>query len=169
MSPRSEGTTARRRGSSKRRSSATSARAASPVHEAAVEDGAIETPRRGAKKTMMHYIRQLPNYLRLLVGLMTDPRVAGMDKLLVAGAIAYIVMPFDFIPDFIPFLGEVDDVYLLVLALQRLIGNSGRATLLAHWSGAAEDLADMNLRAVFSAAAFFLPARIRRRLRGLSR
>ena len=118
---------------------------------------------------MMHYIRQLPNYLRLLVGLMTDPRVSGTDKLLVAGAIAYIVMPFDFIPDFIPFLGEVDDVYLLVLALQRLIGNAGRATLLAHWSGAAEDLADMNLRAVFSAAAFFLPARLRRRLRGLSR
>jgi uncharacterized membrane protein YkvA (DUF1232 family) len=145
VSPRSEGTTARRRGSS------------------------TESPRRGAKKTMMHYIRQLPNYLRLLVGLMTDPRVSGTDKLLVAGAIAYIVMPFDFIPDFIPFLGEVDDVYLLVLALQRLIGNAGRATLLAHWSGAAEDLADMNLRAVFSAAAFFLPARIRRRLRGLGR
>ncbi|HWE42361.1 MAG TPA: DUF1232 domain-containing protein [Gemmatimonadaceae bacterium] len=126
-------------------------------------------PRRGAKKTMMHYIRQLPNYLRLLVGLMTDPRVSGTDKLLVAGALAYIVMPFDFIPDFIPFFGEVDDVYLLVLALQRLIGNAGRSTLLAHWSGAAEDLADMNLRAVFSAAAFFLPARLRRRLRGMAR
>jgi len=169
VSPRSEGTTARRRGSSTRGSSANTARAAAPVHEAAVEDGVMDSPRRGAKKTMMHYIRQLPNYLRLLVGLMTDPRVSGTDKLLVAGAIAYIVMPFDFIPDFIPFLGEVDDVYLLVLALQRLIGNAGRATLLAHWSGAAEDLADMNLRAVFSAAAFFLPARIRRRLRGLGR
>jgi uncharacterized membrane protein YkvA (DUF1232 family) len=138
------------------------------MHEAPVE-GDVTSPRRGAKKTMMHYIRQLPNYLRLLVGLMTDPRVSGTDKLLVAGALAYIIMPFDFIPDFIPFLGEVDDVYLLVLALQRLIGNAGRSTLLAHWSGAAEDLADMNLRAVFSAAAFFLPARLRRRLRGMAR
>ena len=168
MSPRSEGTTSRRRGST-RRSSANAARAAAPVHEAAVEDGVIDSPRRGAKKTMMHYIRQLPNYLRLLVGLLTDPRVSGTDKLLVAGAIAYIVMPFDFIPDFIPFLGEVDDVYLLVLALQRLIGNAGRSTLLAHWSGDPEDLGDMNLRAVFSAAAFFLPAKIRRRLRGMGR
>ena len=126
-------------------------------------------PRRGAKKTMMHYMRQLPNYLRLLIGLLTDPRVSGVDKLIVAGAMAYIVMPFDLIPDFIPFIGEVDDVYLLVLALQRLISNAGRSTLLAHWSGAAEDLADMNLRAVFSAAAFFLPGRIRRRLRGMTR
>lgn len=167
MSPRAEGTTTRRRGSSRQRS-ASAASAAIPTHEAEVEGGGI-SPRSGAKKTMMHYMRQLPNYLRLLVGLMTDRRVSGTDKLLVAGALAYIVMPFDFIPDFIPFLGEVDDVYLLVLALQRLIGNAGRATLLAHWSGAAEDLADMNLRAVFSAAAFFLPAKIRRRLRGLSR
>ena len=168
MSPRGQETTARRRGSSSRRSSASAASAAAPTHEAPVEDG-VMNPRRGAKKTMMHYIRQLPNYLRLLVGLMTDSRVSGTDKLLVAGALAYIIMPFDFIPDFIPFLGEVDDVYLLVLALQRLIGNAGRSTLLAHWSGAAEDLADMNLRAVFSAAAFFLPARLRRRLRGMAR
>ena len=168
MSPRGQETTARRRGSSSRRSSASAARAAAPTHEAPVEDG-VMNPRRGAKKTMMHYIRQLPNYLRLLVGLMTDSRVSGTDKLLVAGALAYIIMPFDIIPDFIPFLGEVDDVYLLVLALQRLIGNAGRSTLLAHWSGAAEDLADMNLRAVFSAAAFFLPARLRRRLRGMAR
>jgi uncharacterized membrane protein YkvA (DUF1232 family) len=129
----------------------------------------MPNPRRGAKKTVMHYIRQLPNYLRLLVGLMTDPRVSGMDKLLVAGAVAYIIMPFDLIPDFIPFFGEVDDVYILILALQRLISNAGRSTVLAHWSGAAEDLADMNLRAVFSAAAFFLPARLRRRLRRMMR
>lgn len=168
MSPRGEETTARRRGSSSRRSSASTARAAAETHEAPVEVGG-ESPRRGAKKTIMHYIRQLPNYLRLLVGLMTDPRVSGMDKLLVAGAVAYIVMPFDLVPDFIPFFGEVDDVYILILALQRLISNAGRSTVLAHWSGAAEDLADMNLRAVFSAAAFFLPARMRRRLRGIMR
>lgn len=168
MSPRGEEKTARRRGSSTRRSSASAARAAAPTYEAPVEAG-VESPRRGAKKTIMHYIRQLPNYLRLLVGLMTDPRVSGLDKLLVAGAVAYIVMPFDLIPDFIPFFGEVDDVYILILALQRLISNAGRSTVLAHWSGAAEDLADMNLRAVFSAAAFFLPAKIRRRLRGMMR
>jgi uncharacterized membrane protein YkvA (DUF1232 family) len=100
---------------------------------------------------------------------MTDRRVSGLDKLLVAGALAYIVMPFDLVPDFIPFLGEVDDVYLLVLALQRLISNSGRSVVLAHWSGVPDDLAEMNLRSVFSAAAFFLPARIRRRLRGMAR
>ena len=126
-------------------------------------------PRTGAKRTVLHYIRQLPHFVRLLGGLITDPRVAMVDKLLVFGAIAYIVTPIDLIPDFIPFIGEVDDVYLLVIALQRLISNAGRVVLLDHWGGEATDLADLNLRGALAAAAFFLPRRIRRRLRVIGR
>ena len=126
-------------------------------------------PRTGAKRTVMYYIKQLPAYLRLLGGLLTDRRVSGMDKLLVAGAIAYIVMPIDLIPDFIPFLGEVDDVFLLVIALQRLVANAGRPVLLAHWTGAMEDLADLNLKEALAAAAFFLPRNIRRKLKMIGR
>jgi uncharacterized membrane protein YkvA (DUF1232 family) len=126
-------------------------------------------PRTGAKRTVLHYIRQLPHFVRLLFGLISDPRVAMVDKLLVFGAIAYIVTPIDLIPDFIPFIGEVDDVYLLVIALQRLISNAGRLVLLDHWGGEAADLADLNLRGALAAAAFFLPKRIRRRLRVIGR
>jgi uncharacterized membrane protein YkvA (DUF1232 family) len=118
---------------------------------------------------VMYYMKQLPNYLRLLGGLLTDSRVSAVDKLLVAGAIAYIAMPIDLIPDFIPFFGEVDDVYVLILALTRLVSNAGRPVLLAHWSGAAEDLADLNLREALGAAAFFLPRSIRRRLKLIGR
>ncbi len=123
------------------------------------------TPRTGAKRTVMYYIRQLPQYVRLLGGLLGDKRVAVLDKMLVMGAIAYIVMPIDVIPDFIPFFGEIDDLYLLVMALQRLVANAGRAALLAHWTGDPSDLADLNLKGALTAAAFFLPKRIRRRLR----
>ena len=126
-------------------------------------------PRSGAKRTVMYYVKQFPAYIRLLGGLLTDRRVAMLDKLLVAAAIAYIVMPIDIIPDFIPFLGEVDDLYLLIFALQRLISNTGRNVLYAHWTGAVEDLKDLNLQAALSAAAFFLPRRIRRRLRVIGR
>lgn len=127
------------------------------------------TPRTGAKRTVMSYIAELPRFLKLLWGLVTDPRVEMVDKILVAGAIAYIVAPIDFIPDFIPFLGEVDDVFLLVLSIRRLLKNAGRKVLLSHWSGDPEDLRSINLEKVLSAAAFFLPRRIRRRLRVMGR
>lgn len=129
------------------------------------ESPAAGSPRTGAKRTVMYYVRQLPQYLRLLGGLIGDRRVSMIDKLLVMGAMAYIVMPIDVIPDFIPFFGEIDDLYLLVLALQRLVANAGRSVLLNHWTGDPEDLAELNLRGALSAAAFFLPRRIRRRLR----
>ena len=133
------------------------------------ESPAQGAPRTGARRTVMYYIRQLPQYVRLLGGLITDPRVALIDKLFVVGAIGYIVMPIDLIPDFIPFFGEIDDVYILVLALQRLISNAGRVVLLDHWAGAPSDLGDINLRGALAAAAFFLPKRIRRRLRVIGR
>jgi uncharacterized membrane protein YkvA (DUF1232 family) len=126
-------------------------------------------PRTGARRTVMYYIKQLPAYLRLLGGLITDKRVSSVDKLIVGAAIAYIAMPLDLIPDFIPFIGEVDDVFLLVLALQRLVANAGRPVLLAHWTGAMEDLADLNLKEALAAAAFFLPRGIRRKLKLIGR
>ncbi|MDZ7632424.1 MAG: YkvA family protein [Gemmatimonadaceae bacterium] len=88
-------------------------------------DRPIGRPRTGARRTVMGAIRDIPHYLRLLWGLARDPRVAVVDKLLVVAAAVYIVSPIDVIPDFIPFLGQVDDIYLLVLALQRR-GQSGR-------------------------------------------
>jgi uncharacterized membrane protein YkvA (DUF1232 family) len=117
----------------------------------------------------MGTMKELPNFLRLLGGLLTDLRVSVTDKLLVAGAVAYILLPMDFMPDFIPFLGEVDDIFLLVIALQRLIANAGRAVVLDHWMGDPKQLGSLDLERVLTAAAFFLPRRIRRRLKTIGR
>ena len=122
-------------------------------------------PRTGMRRTVMGAIRELPHYLRLLWGLARDPRVAVVDKLLVVGAAIYIVSPIDVIPDFIPFLGQVDDLYLLVLALQRMVSRAGRGVLRDHWTGSAAALSSINLAATLAAAAFFLPPSIRRRVR----
>jgi uncharacterized membrane protein YkvA (DUF1232 family) len=134
-----------------------------------LKEAPAERPRVGAKRTVMETIRQIPNYLKLLFGLMRDPRVSKLDKILVGAAIVYVVSPFDLIPDFIPFLGEVDDVFLLLTALQRLISHAGRAVVLDHWAGERRELADLNIARVLSAAAFFLPPAMRRRLRRLAR
>ena len=148
---------------------ARSTRAGASASASRARGAPAEAPRTGAKRTVVYYMKQLPSYLRLLGGLLTDKRVNLVDKLLVAGAMAYIVMPVDLIPDFIPFLGEVDDVFILVMALQRLVANDGRTVLVAHWTGAIEDLADLNLKEALAAAAFFLPRGIRRRLKVIGR
>ena len=42
------------------------------------------TPRTGAKQTVLGYVAMLPQFLRLLWGLITDARVKMLDKALVA-------------------------------------------------------------------------------------
>jgi uncharacterized membrane protein YkvA (DUF1232 family) len=114
-------------------------------------------------------MKELPNFMRLLGGLLTDRRVSNTDKLLVAGAIGYVLLPMDIVPDFIPFIGEIDDLFLLVLALQRLIANAGKAVIEDHWMGDVGALRSLDLERVLVAAAFFLPRRVRRRLRAIGR
>jgi len=111
------------------RSTRSRARATAPPPELEVE----AVPRAGAKRTVSGIIRQIPMYLRLLGGLLTDRRVPPLDKILVGAAVVYILMPLDFIPDFIPFLGEVDDVFLLVSAIQHLISNAGKRVVMDYW------------------------------------
>jgi len=123
----------------------------------------------GAKERIGAMLKFMPNLVGLCGRLMVDSRVAKTDKALFASAVFYALAPLDFIPDLLPFIGQVDDVYLLVVALQRLIGNAGGRVLGDHWSGAMEDLSAASLRGVLMAAAFFLPARVRRRLRVIGR
>lgn len=128
-----------------------------------------DRPKRGQHRTVLSAIRQLPHFFRLLYGLLTDGRVSKLDKLLVAAAIGYFVAPVELIPDAIPFLGEIDDLFLLILALKRLIKRAGRDVLLDHWMGDPDDLSELRLEQVLAAAAFFLPKRFRRRLRIIGR
>jgi uncharacterized membrane protein YkvA (DUF1232 family) len=121
--------------------------------------------RRDAKRPLMETIRRIPAYLRLLAGLLRDPRVSRVDKALVAGAIAYVIMPIDVIPDFIPFLGQIDDVYVLIFALHRLVKRAGIDVIEDHWAGDPAELSLGNMQSVLGAAALFLPPAIRRRLR----
>ncbi len=126
-------------------------------------------PRTGAKRTVAGAIRHIPSYIRLLFGLMRDSRVSRLDRLLVVGALAYLISPLDFVPDVIPFFGQVDDVFLVMLAVQRLMDQAGRRVLLDHWRGPIEEISRLNVTRVVGAASFFLPPHLRRRLRKMVR
>ena len=97
------------------------------------EEREVRAPRTGAKRTVMYYVRQLPAYVRLLGGLLVDKRVKTLDKLLVAGAVIYIVSPIDLIPEFLPVIGPLDDVIVVALALRYAAHRVPRDVLFEAW------------------------------------
>lgn len=105
----------------------------------------------------------LPRYLRLIVRLLRDSRVSRADKLILATAVAYVLAPFDLIPDVIPILGRLDDLVFVALAIDRLVKRAGRDVVYEHWGGPAEDLEAL-LGSVDDLAGL-LPAPVRHRLR----
>ena len=140
-----------------------SARAAEKLRFKVMRPGG-KRRRRGARVVLFGAIRQIPAFARLLIGLFRDRHVASTDKLLVAAALAYLLMPFDLVADFIPFLGMVDDVFLVALTIRRMIRNAGMNRVLRHWEGEPSELRVSRIAAILAAARMFLPKGTRRQL-----
>ena len=47
-------------------------------------------------------------------------QISDKTKLIIAGTLAYVVLPIDVIPDFIPIVGWLDDIFVLGLAMSTL-------------------------------------------------
>ena len=112
------------------------------------------------RSRMMNLLLVIPNLLLLSARLMVDPRVPAKERLLVAGAIAYAVVPLDFIPDMLPFIGQVDDAYLVALSLLRLMSVTEPRVVREHWRGGGDVVELVGATALI--AARLLPKKIRR-------
>ena len=60
---------------------------------------------------------RIPTYARLVTALVLDDRMPVGRKALLAGAAGYLVIGRDVIPDSVPILGGVDDLVVVVLAV----------------------------------------------------
>jgi uncharacterized membrane protein YkvA (DUF1232 family) len=61
------------------------------------------------------------SHVRLAARLLREPQVPMTFKALLVGAACYVILPFDLLPDFIPGLGQLDDLTVLVLAIEGVI------------------------------------------------
>ena len=67
-------------------------------------------------------LTRLWNKLRLAWRLFLDPRVSIWPKIVILGAtLVYLFSPMDFLPDLVPFVGQLDDLTLIALGLQTFI------------------------------------------------
>ena len=84
--------------------------------------------------------RFVPDCAVLFRRLMADQRVSRRRKALLALLVGYLAMPFDFIPDFIPVAGQLDDAILVALVLRSLLRDAGPNLVRDHWPGPDESL-----------------------------
>ncbi|MDV4149846.1 DUF1232 domain-containing protein [Clostridium sp. AL.422] len=86
-------------------------------------------------KTYSDYLFIIPDMAALLYRLLKDKRVSLKTKLIISGAIAYIAVPTDIIPDNIPFIGRVDEIAVAFFALERIIADVPIKIILENWEG----------------------------------
>lgn len=109
---------------------------------------------------MGNFLMFLPNMAKLLGRLLKDARVPTAEKALFVGAIIYFVSPIDLIPDVFPFIGQVDDIYVIALTLLRLVNRTDANIVRQHWSGGGDIVALAD--SIASIAPALLPKRISR-------
>jgi uncharacterized membrane protein YkvA (DUF1232 family) len=110
------------------------------------------------KSRMKNLLMFLPNMVGLSARLMVDARVPKTERALFAAAVIYAIIPFDFLPDMIPFIGQVDDIFLIALTLLRLIDHTDTAVVRQHWRGGGDIVA--LAESVATVAPVLMPRRV---------
>ena len=115
-----------------------------------------------SKKTeLKEFALLLPRLLRLVWNLTRDPRVPARSKALLILAGGYIASPVDVLPDFIPGLGQLDDLVVLAFVLDRIINRVPPEIVAEHWTGD-DDVLDV-VRQILDISTTFVPSWLKNR------
>jgi len=80
----------------------------------------------------LRFLRHLPQFVRLYWRLFCDRRVSIWPKALLVFSLLYVVSPVDLIPDVIPFIGEIDDLVILIVVCKLFVYCCPRAVVQEH-------------------------------------
>ena len=83
----------------------------------------------------------LPDSLVLVRRLLADPTLPRSRKLALIALLAYLALPIDLVPDFLPVVGQLDDAILAALTLRYVLRGASAARLAELWPGPPEGLA----------------------------
>ncbi|MGP3934091.1 YkvA family protein [Nonomuraea sp. KM88] len=80
-------------------------------------------------------LRLLPDVLRLIRRLAADRALPRGVRVRLALLLAYLALPIDVVPDFIPVLGYADDAIIVVAVLRSVVRRAGIDVVRRHWPG----------------------------------
>lgn len=86
-------------------------------------------------------LRLLPDVLRLLRRLAADGTLPRGVRVRLWLLLAYLAIPIDPIPDFIPVLGYADDAIIAIAVLRSVVRRAGIEVVRRHWPGTDDGLA----------------------------
>jgi len=87
------------------------------------------------KAQLKEALRLLPDLLRLLRRLAADRTLPRGVRIRLGLLMAYLAIPFDLIPDFIPVLGYADDAIIITAVLRSTVRSAGLDAVRKHWPG----------------------------------
>ena len=111
---------------------------------------------------MLRLLRALPALVVMIARLVRDPALPRPAKLILAAAAIYLASPIDLIPDFIPFVGYLDDVLLAAILLDGVLNYVDRDLVVRHWPGSAQSLDALTRSARLLAG--WVPRRVKARI-----
>ncbi len=89
---------------------------------------------------MRALLRALPDIIRTIGGLAIDPVLPKAAKIALGAAVLYLVSPVDLIPDFVPVLGYLDDIFVAAILVDGMLNYVNRGLVLKYWPGSPESL-----------------------------
>jgi uncharacterized membrane protein YkvA (DUF1232 family) len=89
-------------------------------------------------------LRLLPDLVRLLRRLAGDRSVPRATRARLWLLLAYLAIPIDLVPDFVPVLGYADDAIIVSLVLRSVVRRAGPHVIRRHWPGTADGLAALS-------------------------
>lgn len=110
---------------------------------------------------LRQYLLLAPRLVKLVWKLARDPRVPARSKATLVLLGAYLVSPVEVIPDFIPGIGQLDDIVLVAFVLDQMLNRVPEEVVREHWDGD-EDLLHI-VREVLDIATAFVPGWLKAR------
>jgi|tagenome__1003787_1003787.scaffolds.fasta_scaffold20984294_6 uncharacterized membrane protein YkvA (DUF1232 family) len=96
---------------------------------------------RGRREDARALATFVPDCIVLVARLARDPRVPRRRKMLLIALAAYLGLPFDLVPDFIPVAGQLDDAIVVALVLRYVVRAGGDGMIRELWPGPERSLA----------------------------